>query len=181
MAETPGRNGGRSTKETDFLKAYDAHAAAILRHIFFRVNDRDLAEDLLSETFTKTWQYLREGGETKNIKSFLYRVADNLVIDHYRKRSRTNVSLDTLPELSEVIGEDHRDAQVGRLDAAALVQKHLETLPEEYRRMLVLRYVDELEVSEIREVTGKSAPAVYTAIHRALKALKQKIDKEHEA
>src|SRR3989344_5246570 len=80
-------NLARGKKEKEFLDAYQQYADAIYRHCYFRVYNKDLAEDLTQETFIKTWKYLSEGKEVKNIKAFLYRVAVNLIIDHSRKKT----------------------------------------------------------------------------------------------
>ena len=53
-------------KEKEFLDAYQQYADAIYRHCFFRVYNRDLAQDLTQETFIKTWKYISEGKEIKN-------------------------------------------------------------------------------------------------------------------
>ena len=74
-------------KEQEFSALYHQHADAIYRHCYFRVHNKDLAEDLTQETFIKTWKYIIEGKEIKNMKAFLYRVALNLIIDHSRKKT----------------------------------------------------------------------------------------------
>src|ERR1043165_1036473 len=83
-------------REKEFLDAYKQHADAIFRHCYFRVYNKDLAEDLTQDTFIKTWKYISEGKEIKNIKAFLYKVAVNLIIDHSRKK--TALVLDDLKE-----------------------------------------------------------------------------------
>jgi len=75
-------------REKEFLDAYEKYADAIYRHCYFRVYNKELAEDLTQETFIKTWKYIVEGKEVKNIKSFLYRVAVNLIIDNSRKKKK---------------------------------------------------------------------------------------------
>ena len=66
-------------KEQEFLDAYKQYADSIYRHCYFRVYNKELAEDLTQETFIKTWKYIAQGKEIKNIKAFLYRVAVNLI------------------------------------------------------------------------------------------------------
>ncbi|MCX6736969.1 MAG: hypothetical protein NTW73_02730 [Candidatus Parcubacteria bacterium] len=61
--------------EKMFLEAYTQYSSKIYKHIFFRVNNSQTAQDLTSETFLKTWRYLREGNKIENIKNFIYRVA----------------------------------------------------------------------------------------------------------
>src|SRR3989344_3440161 len=73
-------------KEEAFTQGYQTHADAIYRHCYFRVHNKELAQDLTQETFIKTWKYIIEGKEIKNLKAFLYKVAINLIIDDSRKK-----------------------------------------------------------------------------------------------
>ena len=166
--------------EQDFLKSYDDYAAKILRHIYFRVSNKSIAEDLTAETFMKTWDYLRRGNPIKNFKSFLYRVANNLVIDYYRGKAYEPIPVETLEE----------EAEPAHLGVAALfeskfkleiIQGHLSLLPKDHQEILVYRFIDELNITEIRELTGKTAANIYVIIHRALKLLRNKVENNERA
>ena len=161
--------------EKQFLDAYDQYAEAILRHAHLRVNSRAIAQDLTSETFVKTWQFVAGGGEVKNFKSFLYRVCNNLIIDYYRSKAKTNVSLEDVAEQSEPIQEaPYKDIDTGI--AFESIKKHLDSLPHDYKQILIHRYIDELDIVEIKEITGKSITNIYTIIHRGLKMLRKKTE-----
>jgi len=75
----------------DFEKGLNSHA-------FFKVNDRSLSEDLVQDTFMKTWKYLVKGGKIDIMKAFLYHILNNLIVDEYRKRKHQTTSLDSLIE-----------------------------------------------------------------------------------
>jgi len=167
-----GLNGKKLEKE--FLDAYDQYAEVILRHAYLRVNSRAIAQDLTSETFMKTWQFIANGGEVKKFKSFLYRVCNNLVIDYYRSKAKTNVSLEDVAEQSEP-AEDLPYENIDTGIAYESVKKHLDSLPQEYKQILIHRYIDELDILEIKEITGKSVTNIYTIIHRGLKMIRKKI------
>lgn len=165
--------------EREFLEAYDEFSEKILRHVHFRVADPDTAEEILSETFLKTWKYLSEGHRIDNLKSFLYRVANNLIIDHYRSKKRLDLSLDEAIAVETPAADDPEEKLDVKLATEAL-EEALERLPEAYRQMLTYRYLDELSVAEISQVTGKSAVNVYVTIHRAIKLLKGQLKPEME-
>ncbi len=95
--------------EDIFIKAYDDHSDAIFRHCYFRVFERERAKELTQEVFIKTWEYLRNGQEVKNLRAFLYRVANNLVIDESRKKKAN--SLEAMQEQ----GFDPKDDTHSRL------------------------------------------------------------------
>src|SRR3989338_7108037 len=81
-----------------FVKAYDLYIDQLYRFIYFKVGSREEAEDLCSAVFLKTWNYILENSlkERKTLKALLYKIARNLIIDHYRKnKDRKTVSLDS--------------------------------------------------------------------------------------
>jgi len=79
-----------------FVKAYDLYVDQIYRFIYFKVGNKEEAEDLSSAVFLKIWSYLQENNiiDSKTLRSLLYKIARNIIIDHYRKiNQRENVSL----------------------------------------------------------------------------------------
>lgn len=155
-----------------FIESYDTHADAIFRHVYFRVSDRDLAKDLTSATFTKVWEYLAKGGQIDNMRAFLYKTAGNLVIDEYRKKGAE--SLDALieegyePKLGTSF-EARIGAEVGELVRA------LAKIPEAYREVVALRYIDEFSPQEIADMKGESPNAVSVRINRGLAMLRKEL------
>ena len=104
--------------EKAFGEIYQTHLDAIFRHCYFRVSDRDQAQDLAQATFIKTWEYLRKGKRIDNMKAFLYKVANNLVVDYYRQKKA--ISLDALKEKGfEPVG-DRGDKVINKLDEEIL-------------------------------------------------------------
>ncbi|MEK9154496.1 MAG: RNA polymerase sigma factor [Patescibacteria group bacterium] len=166
------------TNEKLFISAYDEISAPLLRHIYFRVNNQQLAEDLLQETFFKTWQYIASGEkEIKSLKSFLYSVANNLVIDHWRQKPKAPVSLENENmEAENFNDETSPEKNFDRLFYKELVQNHLSELGDDYKQILLYRYVDDLTIKEISEVIRKTPNNISVMIHRALKMLKEKIN-----
>lgn len=158
-------------KEKDFLDAYQQHADAIFRHCYFRVYNKDLAEDLTQETFIKTWRYITEGKEIKNIKAFLYRVAVNLIIDHSRKKKL--LALDDLKEKEVSVRLYSTESTLIDAFETKEIVKTLEDLEEKYRQVIVMRYINELSPPEIAEVLGISTNAVSVKINYAMKKLRE--------
>lgn len=162
-----------------FLAAYDAYADAIFRHCYFRLSDREKAMDLSQETFTRAWDYLVQGNEIQNFKPFLYRIASNLIIEEYRKRK--TASLDAMLEeeaagerapIAELTDEEWPERLIDRLDGARAVAA-MSKLPEHYREVLTLRYVDGLTPKEIALFLEERENTVSVRIHRALHHLKE--------
>lgn len=152
-----------------FMKAYDELSDAIFRHCYFRIGDRERAKDLMQDTFTKSWQYITEGASVKNMKAFLYRVANNLIIDEYRKKKE--ISLDSLQEQGYDPGFDDRTKNEARIDAQFTINT-INKLDKKYREVVLMRYIDELSPQEIAEVIGEKENNVSVRLHRGIKQLK---------
>ncbi len=164
-------------KQDAMLQAYDAHAREVLRYATIKTGDEDIAKDIVSETFLKTWKYIQEN-EVKNIRALLYKTASNLVIDYYRVKPRNIPLLDDMPFEAlprHVPLEDRVDTAISFERARA----HLQKLPKDYREVFTLRFIQDLEPKEISRVTGKSLGNIYVILHRGLKALKEEL-KSHE-
>ena len=161
--------------QKEFEKAYDLYADAIFRHCYLRVSDRELAKDLMQETFMKTWEYLASGKDIDDVRPFLYRTALNCIIDNARKvKRRPTNSLEDMQEGGfDVSGESGKDWGT-LLDAKAVVEV-FQKVREPYRTVLVLRFVDELKPNEIAKMLGISANVVSVRLTRGLDKLRKLI------
>jgi len=165
----------KNNLEQEFLENYDENASHILKHIYFRVNNWELAEDLTQETFFKAWGHIvSNGAKINNLKTFTYRIAHNLIVDHYRKKPRIPLSLETI-DVDKISSEPIQEKQVDRMIDENLLKKKLCSLEEPYRQIIVYRYLDDLGIKEISAITGKSENNISVMIHRAIKILKDKI------
>lgn len=159
-----------------FGQFYDLYVNRIYRFIFFKVNSVSDAQDLTSEVFLKLWQHLNEGKEVKNLNSYIYIIARNSVIDFYRQRVKDSVTVsqENSPEISDEQA-DLMKKQVLDSDWSQVL-KSLKKLKDEYREIIILRFLDELTIREIASVLNKSNGSVRVLIHRALKALKENLN-----
>lgn len=150
--------------------AHADHAKGLSVHAFYKIRDRTTGQDLVQDTFMKTWIYLVRGGKIKMMRAFLYHVLNNLIVDEYRKQKTT--SLDALLEkgFEPSTGDAKRLFNV--LDGKS-AQQLLDRLPEKYRTVMHMRYVQELTLSEIALLTHQSKNTIAVQIHRGLKKLKK--------
>lgn len=155
-----------------FLNAYNDYAEAIYRHCYFRVFSEARAEELTQETFLRTWEYLNNKGKIDNIRAFLYRVANNLVIDESRKKKEK--SLEALLEAGVLSEPSFKDSE--KIEQDILLKEVLtamEKLSPDTQEIIVLRYVDDLDPKEIAKVLEISSNAASVRLHRALGELKE--------
>jgi len=163
-----------------FGKIYDAYATRIYRFVFFKVSSEEEAQDLTADVFLKAWQYLLDesGKDVRHLAALLYGIARNHVIDFYRSRALK----ETLPladEANETIPDERRmdEKSEAKIDVEFL-GKNLRSLKDEYREVLVMRYLDEMSINEISDVLDKPAGNVRVLIHRALEAIKKHVRQE---
>ena len=157
--------------ERQFLKMYDTYADAIFRHCFFRIHDREEAKDLTQEIFLRVWEYISRGKKIDNLKAFLYRVANNRIIDEYRKKKK-DFSLDSLQDEGFDVGEESHETTLAVFDGA-LALKKLEELDDPYRSVILLRYVECLSIKEIADAVNQSENVVSVRLHRGIKQLQK--------
>jgi len=168
------------SKEGDtqaFGEIYDTLVKPVYRYVFYRV-DQDVAEDITEETFLKVWQNLKKYKKGKNpFSSWVFRIAHNLVCDHYRQHQAVD-------EIDDQVADPNDFADPVRLTNIKLNQVKLRSaivkLPENYQQVITLKYINELENSEIATVLDKSEGAVRTLQSRALAQLRTILEKKQE-
>ena len=168
-----------------FVKIYDKYARPLYRFIYLKVNSREDSEDLTSEVFFRFWENVRKKNLIKieNPRALLYRIADNLVTDFYRKKNREG----TIKDSAEKILSNLEDSQ--QLDPSEKVnlssdieqiKQGLSRLKGIYQNVLIWRYLDEFSHKEIAQILGKTEGAVRVLVYRALRELKRKIEKDEK-
>jgi RNA polymerase sigma-70 factor (ECF subfamily) len=160
-------------KRKKFSKIYDRFIEKIYRFILLKVNSKEVAQDLTSETFLKTWQFFQEN-EIENFSAFLYQTARNLVIDHYRQKNKNQTAslenYSSLPDPKQNLEEKiFKDLEMER------VQKAISQLKPDYQDLIVWRYLEGFSLKEISQFLAKSEGATRVLLHRALKSLREKI------
>jgi RNA polymerase sigma-70 factor (ECF subfamily) len=168
-----------------FGELYDFYLPRIFGFIARRVPDRAVAEDLTAMTFERGLGAVRgEGFRNDAFGGWLYRVAANAVVDHVRRDRRT-IPLGTRAtdggpdEGDEAAIGDERAARAftDALDRDQL-RRALLRLPEAHRRVIVLKFYDDLELDELCALLDCSRATFAVKLHRALRALRDAVAKE---
>lgn len=164
-----------NTKDV-FLDLYDEYSDAIFRYCLFKIYDRELAMDIMHDSFVKVWKYVSVGKNLEYPRALLYKIANNLIIDHVKKAKQT-VSLEAFMEKGFNPSDNQMHGIHERLDAKEYF-KLIYKLSDTYREVLLLRYVQGLPVKDIAEVLGVKQNAVSVRINRALKEIRKFINYE---
>ena len=156
---------------------YDTYAQRIYAYLYRRVGSAQIAEDLTGDVFVSALQAIRARKPWQvSFKAWLYRIAHNIVVDWYRGGG----------------AQLHQDVDDGVVEAAAHAQDSDDTeawsreelriairgLTEVQQQVLMLRFGEGLKVREIAEILDKSVGAVEALLHRALTALKERLNEQ---
>jgi|AntDeeMinimDraft_6_1070357.scaffolds.fasta_scaffold00469_9 RNA polymerase sigma-70 factor (ECF subfamily) len=148
----------------DFLAVYDDHSDAVYRRCLFKTSDHEIALDLMQEAFTRTWSYIVEGKEVRNVKAFVFTVANNLIKDHYKKKKAV-----TMADMGDF--DPHRIAdEVENIDDKVQVEeviRALQQLNESDRDILTLNMLDGFGPKEIGKIMDERENTVSVRLHRA--------------
>lgn len=157
----------------NFLEVFRKFNGQIFGYVYLRVaRDRSVAEDLTQEIFIKAWQNRAKFDATKaSIKTWIYTIAHNNVIDYWRRNKPQPVDLSH----SEEIAND-TTTQVENEILSKYVQSQIYKLEQLDQDLITWRYIQELEIEEIAIITNKNYNTTKVAIHRALQKLKQLIN-----
>jgi RNA polymerase sigma-70 factor, ECF subfamily len=144
----------------------------LLRYLVYLTGNRELAKDLFQETWIRVLERGHQYDGQRKFSTWLYAVARNLTIDHFRKK-RT-VSLDGLME-----DEQHAPIDpcplawehVARHELTEQINAALLGIPAQYREVVVLRFKDELTLEEMVAVTGSPLGTVKSRLYRGLNLL----------
>ncbi len=170
-----------------FARLYDRYVTAIYRFVYLKLPSKEAAEDVTSETFLRAWQYIQQAERVDNIRALLYKIARNLIADHYRKQEGARELVVTFSALepSTLDEGDPGDHEAGKLLVEAradiaLILQHISRLKEDFQDVLTLRLIDDLSFADIGSVLGKTSGHARVMFHRALKALDIIMNKEKE-
>ena len=166
-----------------FVKAYDLYVDQLYRFIYFKVGNREEAEDLCSAMFLKAWHYILKNSlkDHKTLKALLYKISRNLIIDHYRKtKGRETVSLDNEDGIQVADEKQSIDHEMEFKADLLVLESKLPELKDEYREIIILRFINELSIKEIAEVLDKTRGNVRILIYRSLNALKELLSKDEK-
>ena len=155
-----------------FGPLYDMYIDQIYRYVFYRV-DNEEAEDIVENIFVRVWEKIDKYVPGQHpFSSWMFRIAHNMVVDHYR-RHRKHVSLrERLPKHVNQSSDDPVDFAQSKL-TQGYVREALSELKDDYQQVLILKYLSGFDNNEIAQIMGKKPGNVRILQYRALKSLRQ--------
>ncbi|HSI70084.1 MAG TPA: RNA polymerase sigma factor SigZ [Gillisia sp.] len=148
----------------DVPAIWQDHKNELFSFILKRVKDRELSEDILQEVLMKVYKFCLSKRGVRNLRSWLFQIAQNTITDHYRSSSKFTDS--EVPDVAE------EDENMAFKEAVNFIEPMLGFLPEEYAVPLRMADIDGLKQAEIAQKLSLSLPATKSRIQRARQLLK---------
>ena len=161
-----------------FGQLYDGYVDMVYRFIYFRLNDRALAEDFTSETFLRALRRISTiDYQGRDIGAWFMTIARNLILDH-KKSARARLEVPTGETIEGERSERSPEAAVLDLLTSERLMAAVRQLGDEQRECVILRFVQGFSVSETAAVMGKNDGSVKALQHRAVRKLAELIGDE---
>jgi RNA polymerase sigma-70 factor (ECF subfamily) len=153
-----------------FAAVYQQFSDGVFAYCLKILADRQLAEDVVQETFLKVQQHARSIQRNESFRSWIFRIARNEALMQLRKRR-----LDGQLNDASVWSEETPHEQLVALERSEIVNRLLDSLKREYREVLVLLVYEQMSYAEIAAVTGATESSVKSRIFRARKEMMEKL------
>jgi RNA polymerase sigma-70 factor, ECF subfamily len=148
---------------------YDRYFDSLYKYIYFRVSSKAEAEDLTEEVFLKTWEAMQvPRAPVENFRAWLYRVAHNLVVDHYRSDKKLS-SLQQSAPIRET-GES-MESIVEKKQTAEEIARAVAQLEPRFQQVITCRFISGLSHAETAEIMGLNINNLRVLQYRALRKL----------
>ncbi|MBC7241224.1 MAG: sigma-70 family RNA polymerase sigma factor [Anaerolineae bacterium] len=154
---------------------FDRYYERIYAYIYRRTGQASLAEDLAGEVFLRLVETLKlQRGPNLHLGAWLYRVAHNLVVDHFRRNAKAPTQ--SMEDWLVAVPDDPLE-HVEQEQLQAVVRQALRRLTPDQQQVIILKFVEGLSNAEVGLILGKPEGAVKSLQHRALAALRRQLEK----
>ncbi|MDB4879260.1 MAG: polymerase sigma factor, sigma-70 family [Gemmatimonadetes bacterium] len=179
---------GREAAHRELIKRYERPVFSL---VFRMVRDRELAEDLTQDTFVKVLSHLDRYRADFKFSSWLFKIANNVAIDHLRRRQLDTVSMDGSPNAVSAdavestrfdVADDAENAldEMEARELGSAIERAIARLRPEYRSCIMLRHVEGRSYEEIASTLDLPLGTVKTYIHRARHELRRALETTRE-
>jgi RNA polymerase sigma-70 factor (ECF subfamily) len=179
---------GREAAYRELIRRYERPVYSL---IFRMVRDREIAEDLAQDSFIKVLNHIDRYRPEFKLSSWLFKIANNVAIDHLRKRTLLTVSMDGSPHAATAAEIEATTFELAARQETALeemeakelggaIERAIESLRPEYRSCIMLRHVEGRSYEEIASMLDLPLGTVKTYIHRARHQLREALEEVRE-
>ncbi len=157
-----------------FGSLYDRYQAMIYRFVFVKVGRREDAEDITHQVFMAAWQSIRGYKDLGHpFSSWLYQIARNMVVDHYRAR-KSETSLEKMDPDYFVVPASAQFDLATKLEIER-VRAAIAALKPDYQDVIIMRFIEDLPLRDVARAMDRTEGAIKLMQHRAIKELKKSL------
>ena len=158
--------------EVAFSELYKRHSPRVFAYCKRYVGSREEAKDVFQETFISFYKSAEQDREMTNVPAFILRIARNLCINHLKDKKKVS------PHVSyeDFMAYNEEKRYEGEDELLDLINTALDTLPEKYKEMFILREYDGLSYTDIAQVTDENITNVKVRIHRARQKIREVLE-----
>lgn len=161
----------------EFNKYYEEHMPQVYGYVYMRTNkNKALAEDIVSEIFLKAIENFEQySGAKGTFKSWIFQITKNYLIDYFR--SNKNKASNSIDDLANELRDPSDTKQAAQEEIEKeIIKEAIETLPDNKKELILLRYFSGYSYEEIAEITKDNENNIRVVIHRTLQDLKRKLE-----
>ncbi|WP_071460007.1 RNA polymerase sigma factor SigX [Bacillus massilinigeriensis] len=159
-----------------FEQLYEKYHQAVFQFLFYMVKSREQAEDLMQEVYIRVFKSYRQFEGKSSEKTWLFSIAKNVAIDHFRKQQGWKQRIFGKVEIISAQVQDCRplpEEIALQKEEIRMMYKCIDLCTIDQRMVILFRYIHELSISETAQALGWTESKVKTVQHRALKSLKK--------
>jgi RNA polymerase sigma-70 factor (ECF subfamily) len=159
-----------------FGELYKLYVEQVFRYLFSRIGNVHEAEDVTAQTFLEAFESFDKFRQDGHFASWLFGIARNKAMDHFRRRDRSS----HVDEFNELPVEDYALVRMIKTEQEEALSKLIQTLPEEDRELLRLRFLADMSYPEIARFLHRNEDAVKKTTYRLLARLHSQLEVSNE-
>ncbi len=165
--------GNKNLTKDDLLEAFDQYCESLRRLLYYKTGDMDLVEDLIQEIFIKTWE-MKSAIKKDTLKSLLFKMANNLIVDHFRHK---HVVLSHQRELVDQHEMEFSSPHflIEEKEFAEKLDSVIKAIPDGCREVFLMNKIDEIKYKEIAEMLDLSVKAIEKRMSKAIGIVKAQL------
>jgi RNA polymerase sigma-70 factor, ECF subfamily len=161
----------------DFERLYARYGQPIYRFLYWQTRDPQLAQDLTSTVFERSWRARRSFGGG-SAQAWLYRIARNALVDHWRKKKE--LYLEDMPAVTATLEAQADGYDFDKEQELGEMAQALHQLPDHLKTVVVLRFIEELPAAAVADILQTTAGNVRIMQLRALRKMRQWIEEQRD-
>ncbi len=158
--------------QSAFEELYKSYPARILKRLIRLVKDEEIAKEMLQDIFLKVWEKREHLDPEKSFRSYLFRIAENLVTDFFRKAAHDRKMLEHLIQVSTELYNTTEET-LNLVESNAALKEAIDALPEQRRKIFILCKIEGKSYDEVALMLGVSKGTINDHMVKAMRSVRK--------